>query len=131
MRISAATGMYQRRGDSPVHRALDEVITVLHEVGYDCFDLSFSSIDQPNFILSGDDWQEKVEALGNTAAKLGVTFPQSHLPFVPGCCVSHWEAFRSEEFRQSFFGVNIESIFINGRAKCKGNRDVIYINNAA
>lgn len=103
MRISAATGMYQRRGDNPVHRELDEVITVLHEVGYDCFDLSFSSLDQPNFILRGDDWQEKVEALGNTAAKLGVTFPQSHLPYVPGCCLSRWEAFRSEEFRQRFF----------------------------
>lgn len=103
MKISAATGLYQQRGDSPVHRDLEEVITVLRDIGFDTFDLALASIDQPNFILGGDDWERKVERLGNTAAKLGVTFFQSHLPFVSGCAFSQDPHFRRDGYREMFF----------------------------
>lgn len=102
MEVSAATGMYQRRGDSPLHRELPEVLEAMTQVGFSCFDLSFSSVDQPNFLLRGDDWERKVAALGETAARLGAVFPQSHLPFVPGCSAARWEAFRSETYREQF-----------------------------
>lgn len=102
LKVSAATGMYQRRGDNPVHRDLNEVITALHEVGFDCFDLSFSSVDQPDFILKGDDWERKVAQLGETAAKLGVTFPQSHLPYVPGSCIAVCSDFRRPGYEEQF-----------------------------
>lgn len=29
MEVSAATGMYQRRGDSPLHRSLEEVLETM------------------------------------------------------------------------------------------------------
>ena len=61
MKLSVATGIYQRRGDSSVHRELGEVLTVLRSIGYDTFDLSLASLDQPNFILLGDRWERKVE----------------------------------------------------------------------
>lgn len=41
-------------------------------------------------------------ALGETAARLGASFPQSHLPFVPGCAISRCESFRSEAYREQF-----------------------------
>ena len=70
MEVSAATGMYQRRGDSPLHRELPEVLEAMTQLGFSCFDLSFSSVDQPNFLLRGDDWERKVAALGERAGVL-------------------------------------------------------------
>lgn len=103
MKVSAATGIYQQRGDSPIHRDLNEVITVLHDIGYDTFDLSLASLEQPEFILKGDDWEKKIDRLGNTAAKLGVTFFQSHLPFVPNCSMQAYPAFQTPGYRELFF----------------------------
>lgn len=103
MKISAATGIYQQRGDSPLHRDLHEVITVLHEVGYDTFDLSLASLEQPAFILKGEDWERKIDALGNTAAKLGVTFFQSHLPFVSECSLRNNPKFQESGYQELFF----------------------------
>ena len=103
MKISAATGLYQQRGDNRVHRDLNEVITVLHDIGYDTFDLSLASVEQPNFILKGDDWERKIDQLGNTAAKLGVTFFQSHLPFIQGSAIQIDPHFRVSGYREQFF----------------------------
>lgn len=103
MKISAATGMYQRRGDSPLHRDLNEVITVLKQVGFDTFDLSFSSVSQPEFILKGDDWEKKIDRLGNTAARLGVSFFQSHLPFVDLCSIQMCPDFRDAGYVKRFW----------------------------
>ena len=103
MKISAATGIYQQRGDSHLHRNLNEVITVLHDIGYDTFDLSLASLEQPEFILKGDDWEKKIDELGNTAAKLGVTFFQSHLPFVPNSSLQVSPEFREPGYQELFF----------------------------
>ncbi len=103
MKLSAATGIYQQRGDSPFHRDLNEVITVLHDIGYDTFDLSLSSLEQPDFILKGDDWKKKIDTLGDTAAKLGVTFFQSHLPFVPQCSIQISREFQQSGYQDLFF----------------------------
>ncbi len=103
MKLSIATGIYQRRGDSPVHRDLCEALTVLRSVGYDTFDLSLAALDQPNFILLGDHWERRVDEVGSTAAKLGVTFAQSHLPFVPGCSMRTCSDFRDAEYAAFFF----------------------------
>lgn len=103
MKVSAATGLYERRGDSPIHRDLNEAITVLHEIGYDTFDLALSDVKRENFILGGDDWEKQIDQLGNTAAKLGVTFFQSHLPFVAGCSMAVDPAFKKPGYREHFF----------------------------
>ena len=103
MILSSATGVYQQRGDSPLHRDLNEVITVLHEVGYNAFDLSLASLEQPEFILKGDDWERKIGQLGETAAKLGVTFCQSHLPFVPLCSIAASPEFQKPGYEEQFF----------------------------
>lgn len=103
MKVSAATGLYERRGDSPIHRDLNEAITVLHEIGYEAFDLALSAPNRENFILRGDDWEKKIDRLGNTAAKLGVTFCQSHLPFVPGCSMAVCPDFQKPGYREYFF----------------------------
>lgn len=103
MKISAATGIYEQRGDSRIHRDLKDAIIGLHEAGYDTFDLSLASLEQPGFILRGDDWERKVDELGQTAAELGVTFYQSHLPYVPKNGMSVSEPFRQSGYREQFF----------------------------
>lgn len=103
MKLSSATGVYQQRGNSPLHRDLIEVITVLHEVGYDAFDLSLASLEQPGFILSGDDWERKIDRLGDVAARLGVVFCQSHLPFVPECSMKNCPDFQQSGYQERFF----------------------------
>lgn len=85
MKLSTTTGVYQKSGNSGVLRDLNEVLTLLHEVGYEEVDLGFCTHNRPEYILRGDDWEQKIDQLGETAAKLGISFYQCHLPFIPGC----------------------------------------------
>ena len=80
MKVSILTGIVKRSVDCPGLRDMREVVTILHDCGYDTLDIGFTEQTFPDFILRGDDWQQKIDDLANTAAKLGVTFAQSHLP---------------------------------------------------
>ena len=82
MKVSILTGIVKRSVDFPGLRDMREVVTILHDCGYDTLDIGFTEQTFPDFILRGDDWQQKIDDLANTAAKLGVTFAQSHLPFI-------------------------------------------------
>lgn len=86
MKLSILTGIIQVSRDFDGLRDLREVLQVLHDVGYDTVDVGFVEPDHPDFIFRGDDWEKKIEALGNTAAKLGMTIAQSHLPTPKGAC---------------------------------------------
>lgn len=85
MKISTTTGVYQQSGGAGRLRDMDHVLEVLRGVGYSTIDLGFCMQDEENYILAGDDWEKKIDRLGETAAKLGIDFYQSHTPFVPGC----------------------------------------------
>ena len=85
MKLSTTTGLYQKNGNSAELKDLNEVLRFLREVGYEEIDLSFCFQNRPEYILRGDDWEEKIDQLGETAARLGIYFYQCHLPFVPGC----------------------------------------------
>lgn len=62
----------------------NDVFRTLRKIGFDTIDIPFDFITCPTYLLAGDDWQQKVDKLANTAAKLGITVPQSHMPWVQG-----------------------------------------------
>lgn len=88
MKLSATTGLYQESRGTKELRDMNEVLRVLHEVGYKVIDLSFCSQNAESYILRGDDWQKKIDEVGETAAKLGLEFYQCHMPFVKGCALA-------------------------------------------
>ncbi len=80
MKLSILTGILEVSGDHSGLRDLNEVLQVLHEIGYDTVDLGLTPVASPDYVLRGDGWEKRIEAIGNTAAKLGITIAQSHLP---------------------------------------------------
>ena len=102
MKLSTTTGLYQQRGDTDHLRDMNEVLQVLRSVGYEEIDLSFCFQDKPDYLLRGDDWERNVDQLGETAAKLGISFYQSHLPFVKGASMKKSALFQRPEYRAYF-----------------------------
>ncbi|MGM9641751.1 MAG: sugar phosphate isomerase/epimerase family protein [Eubacteriales bacterium] len=82
MRLATSTCIY------PTHRQggrtpLEESIKMCYETGFRVFDLNFCGASSMTATseLHGDDWEKNVESIGELAAKLGVEFSQSHMPF--------------------------------------------------
>ena len=87
MELSLATGFMQRQTESAQYRDLNDVLRILHdEAGYKVLDLNLAFEFREEFILRGDEWEKKVDMLGDTAAKTGVKFYQCHMPYVKECC---------------------------------------------
>ncbi len=66
--------------------------------GFRVLDFSFV---EPFFIeteLNGDDWEAKIAEVADAAARLGIRFTQSHLPYNPG----YLPTWRDEEHRQFY-----------------------------
>ena len=84
MKLSILSGLISGCGDRPGMRDENEVFQTLREIGFDNIDIPFDFITCPTYLLGGDDWQQKVDKLADTAAKLGMAVPQSHLPWVQG-----------------------------------------------
>ncbi len=85
MKVTAATAHCQEIRGTKTQREMVEVFHLLHEAGFEGVDLSFAELQYDNFILKGDDWEKKIDELGETAAKLGLEIYQCHMPYVPGC----------------------------------------------
>lgn len=82
MELSTSTCIF------PAHRqggrnSLIESIDMCYECGFRHIDLNFCSASnkKSGSELLGDDWETKIDEIGNHAAKLGVVFTQSHAPF--------------------------------------------------
>ena len=80
MKLSILTGLLEVSRDHTGLHDLNEVLQILHDIGYDTVDLGLTPVASPDYILRGDGWEKRIEALGNTAARLGITIAQSHLP---------------------------------------------------
>ncbi len=82
MRLATSTCIYPARrqgGRTP----LEESIKMCAETGFRVIDLNFCSASSMTgkTELHGDDWESNVDSIGNLAAKLGIEFSQSHMPF--------------------------------------------------
>ncbi len=81
MRCGTNFSLYQAAIDDP--KPLDELETIkrLSEAGFEVMDLGTGRAHDPEFYLMVDDWERRVDEIGETAAKYGMAFSQLHLPF--------------------------------------------------
>ena len=104
MQPSIFTRVYIQSYGREFYREAEEIISKLHEIGFNVLDFNFfwGISDNPNFILKGDDWQAKVEKAAQIAADLGVTFSQAHAPFIRGCDKKCDAAFKTPGYQEYF-----------------------------
>ncbi len=79
-----------------------ESVKVLHDAGFETIDLGFGSVGNDDYILAGDDWERKVDELGNEAAKYGMDFCQLHLPAYKNGCEAKDPAFKKPGYKERF-----------------------------
>ncbi|MBQ8813598.1 MAG: sugar phosphate isomerase/epimerase [Lachnospiraceae bacterium] len=95
-----------------------DAVRMLYDAGYRVMDFSFVHQTHEDYILRGDDWQKKVDRVADVAASLGVTFSQSHLPYIktgqrntdpsfqkPGYEEYFWECMRRAYIASGMLGV--------------------------
>ncbi len=79
-----------------------EAVRMLYDVGYRVLDFSFVYQNHGDYILRGEDWQKKIDSVANTAASLGVTFSQSHLPYIKTGQMNTDPSFRLPGYEEYF-----------------------------
>lgn len=80
MEVSTMTNLFydhKRNGEN----AFIESIRKTHEAGFSVMDFCMCPMQRGETELNGDNWRELVDRIGNEAARLGVTFAQSHIPY--------------------------------------------------
>lgn len=89
-------------------------------VGFRTLDIDFYEAAHRGMIkddLNCDDWEEKIEAVGNEAAKLGAVFTQSHAPFNKKIFL--WGKQPDEEYMAKFDVLMRRAIIASGRLGVK------------
>lgn len=90
-----------------------EIITRTAEIGFEAMDLSATELINPNFYLKGDDWEQRVDLIGETAAKHGITFSQMHLPYHKGGAPERDPRFKIPGFAEAY-ELYLERAYIAG-----------------
>lgn len=80
MRLSTSTNIFAVNRSGPLTDTV-ECLRKCADIGYKVFDINFRFIKFKEFFLVQDDWERKVDEIGNEAARLGVEFSQSHIPY--------------------------------------------------
>lgn len=104
MQPSTFTRVYIQSFGRETFRDSEEIIKKLHDIGFNVLDFNFhwGINSNPDYILRGDNWQEKVEKAAAVAQELGVTFSQAHLPFIKGCCKDTDPMFRQSGYEEYY-----------------------------
>ena len=80
MNVSTMTNLfyeYPKNGEN----AYVESVRKTHAAGFDVMDFCMCPMQRRETELNGDNWKFLVDRIGNEAAKLGVRFTQSHIPY--------------------------------------------------
>ncbi|CAM3547564.1 sugar phosphate isomerase/epimerase family protein [Marinicrinis lubricantis] len=80
MRLSTSTNLCAVNRTGPLTDPI-EGMKRLAEAGYRVLDFNFRFIKFEEFFLARDDWEQELDKIGNEAAKLGIEFSQSHIPY--------------------------------------------------
>ena len=114
MRLATSTCIF------PAHRQggrtpLEESIKMCHECGFRVIDLNWGGAGGlgAKSELAGDDWERNIDSIGNLAAKLGVEFSQSHMPFDSN--LYRPEQKLSDEYRVWFAEASRRCIIASGK----------------
>lgn len=83
MKLGTSTCLFVNRRFGKTELPYIEQTRLCAEAGFRVLDLNCCGSTKParNNDLAADDWEARIDALGNEAAKLGVSFTQSHAPF--------------------------------------------------
>ncbi len=82
MEVSTTIGVCLRSFGNPLLNDYETAVRRLYDAGYRTLDFTFVCQNYSNYILRYDDWQERIDRIAELAAKLGIRFSQSHLPYV-------------------------------------------------
>jgi len=88
--------------DEPNKRTLEETIIGIKEAGFESVDLGLGSVEEEDWFLFADDWERRVDELGELAAKLGIIYSQLHIPFASRGDNAKDKRFRQPGFRERF-----------------------------
>jgi sugar phosphate isomerase/epimerase len=80
MRLSTSTNIFAVNRTGPLTDII-ECMRKCAEIGYKVMDINLRFIKFDEFFLNKDNWEEEVDKIGNEAAKLGIEFSQSHIPY--------------------------------------------------
>ena len=100
MKIASTTACFYTCRDREDKLSHIEAVRRLKAAGFEHIDLTLTFIDRPSNLFCCEDWEKKAYALREEAEKLGVTFVQSHAPFVPRRSLIVHTAEEVEHFRQ-------------------------------
>lgn len=79
MRVSTMVNLFYDRNNGD--DAFLESVRKTHEVGFNVMDFVMCGMQRNETELNGENWKYLVDRIANEAAKLGVEFSQSHLPY--------------------------------------------------
>lgn len=102
MQPSTTIGVALRSCGNPQLNDYEDVIKRLHDAGYQVLDFAFVLQNYSNYILRYDDWQQRIDRIADLSAKLGVTFSQSHLPYVTDTQFDADKNFEKPEYMEYF-----------------------------
>jgi sugar phosphate isomerase/epimerase len=93
--------------ETPDRRNYIECIRRTREVGFKVIDFNTCLFSRHKSELIGDDWEVRTTEIANEAAKLGVEFSQSHLPF-PLPNIRNKDPYAEEGEKNEFFRFGLE-----------------------
>lgn len=97
MRISTMTNLFYRFTGS--NEAYLESVIKTNEIGFEVMDFCMCPMQRNETELNGENWKYLVDRIANEAAKRGIEFSQSHLPYpkwkgedatLEGCEKNEW-----------------------------------------
>lgn len=80
MRLSTSTNIYAVNRTGPLTEVI-ECMRKCADAGFKVMDFNFRFIKFDEFFLIKDDWEKEIDKIANEAAKLGIEFSQSHIPY--------------------------------------------------
>lgn len=112
MRLSTMTNLfYEEREDGKNYL---NSIRKTHAAGFRVMDFNMCPFQRRETELLGDDWESKVYEIADEAAKLGVEFSQSHLPYPKAAVRRKSAADEGCELNEFFIWVTERAIRISG-----------------